>query len=380
MNAPRKKPARPHNGAKKSAKKKNSSTQGTRHGNASKRGGPASTSRSGKPFNAGKKNQRQGDAPPAQPKRGRRMPRLQGPVADPGAHVMTVGPETGTDLAHFLAMSVPGKLSIRAIRRLLEQGRCRINGRVETYGSRKVVRGDMVSFVAPDKQERRQRFAFDPDRVCYAAHDLVVYDKPPGLPVTPTDAGSGPSLVGVLRRDLGDLLACHRIDADTSGVVLLARTEELRALYETAFRDHTVRKRYLALVRGHPSPRGSRRSGLLLQDVGQGFERWGSGRGEGALLAITTWRLVERIGREASLLRIEPKTGRTHQIRVHMSELEHPLLGDRVYGDRRDPIHVPRHLLHAESIEVPHPSGTGRLTVDAPMPPDFDTAISKLRT
>jgi len=308
-----------------------------------------------------------------------RGPRLQGPIADPGAEVFTIGPEAGTDLARFLAASVPGKLSVRAVRRALEQGRCRIDGRVETFGSRKLRRGEVVSFVVPDKRERRRRYTFEPERVLYAAHDVVAYDKPPGLPVTPTDAGSGPSLLGILRRDLGDLLACHRIDADTSGVVLLARDEAVRARYEAAFRDHEVHKRYLALVRGHPAPRGSRRTGLILQDVGQGFERWGSGRGEGALLAITAWRLVERIGRGASLLRVTPKTGRTHQIRVHLAELDHPLFGDRIYGDRRDPIHVARHLLHAEAIDAPHPTGDGRLQIDCPMPEDFRRAIAQLR-
>ena len=318
-----------------------------------------------------------GRGAPAAGRKGHGRPEA-GTLVDAGAQMFQVGVEHGTDLAHFLQMSVPGKLSVRKIRRFLEEGRCRVNGRIETFGSRKVYRRDIVSFVAPTREEQRQRFAFERKRVLYDEHDLVAYDKPPGLPVTPTDAGTGPSLVGILRRDLGDLEACHRLDADTSGVVLLARTPAVRERYEAAFRDHEVAKRYLALVRGRPPGGGTQRSGLILVEQGPGYERWASGKGQGALLAITRWRLLAPVGRDAALVVVEPRTGRTHQIRVHLAELGHPLLGDRVYGDRKDPIHVARHLLHAEHLTAPHPSGTGELSVEAPRPKDFDAAIAQL--
>ena len=302
-----------------------------------------------------------------------------GPLADPGALLFKVGLEHGSDLAHFLQDAVPGKLSVRKVRRALEEGRCRVNGKIETFGSRKVYRNDLISFVAPTKAEVRHRFAFEADRVLYAEHDVIVYDKPPGLPVTPTDAGTGPSLIGILRRDLGDLLACHRIDADTSGAVLLARTRERQQQYEEAFRDHLVKKRYLALVRGRPPKGGTHRTGLLLVEQSTGIERWASGKGQGALLAITRWQLLSPVGRKAALVSVEPRTGRTHQIRVHFSELGFPLLGDRVYGDRKDPIHVSRHLLHAETLTAPHPTESGTFSVTAPRPADFQSAIDQLQ-
>ncbi|MDA3962347.1 MAG: RluA family pseudouridine synthase [Planctomycetota bacterium] len=301
------------------------------------------------------------------------------PLADPGAEMYQVGLEHGSDLAHFLAMSVTGKLSVRSIRRALAEGRCRVNGKVETYGSRKVFRNDIVSFLTPTVEERTRRFAFEGKRVLYAEHDLIAYDKPPGLPVTPTDAGTGPSLIGICRRELGDLLACHRIDADTSGIVLLARTREVQAMYEEHFKEHRVKKRYLALVRGSPPKGGTHRTGLLLQEQGPGFERWGSGKGQGALLAITRWKNLGKIGRKASLVEVEPATGRTHQIRVHMAELGHPLVGDKVYGDRKDPIHVSRHLLHAERLVAPAPDGEGKIEITAPRAPDLQAAIDQLQ-
>lgn len=339
-------------------------------------GRPRAGPRPGKGQGRGKRPA--GPGKPRPPGRGGRQ-RPSGPLADPGAEVFRVGPEHGTDLAHFLAMSISGSIPIRAIRRALAAGRCRINGRIETYGSRRVYRNDVVSFLVPSRSEQHHRYTFEARRILYAEHDLIAYDKPPGLPVTPTDAGTGPSLIGICRRDLGDLLACHRLDADTSGIVLLARTPAVRARYEEHFREHRVGKRYLALVRGHPPKGGTHRTGLLLQEQGPGYERWGSGKGPGALLAISKWRTLGRVGAAASLVAVEPATGRTHQIRVHLSELGHPLLGDRVYGDRQDPIHVARHLLHAEHLSAPSPDGAGRIELDAPRPADLTDAIARLQ-
>ncbi len=125
----------------------------------------------------------------------------------------------------------------------------------------------------------------------------------------------------------------HRIDADTSGIVLFAKQEKVARRLEEAFRDHEVHKTYLAIVRGHPRPSGEHRSYLVQTGKGQGFEHWESGHGADARAAVTTWEVIEQLGTYGALVKVQPKTGRHHQIRIHFSEMGHPLYGDRRHGD-----------------------------------------------
>jgi len=289
-----------------------------------------------------------------------------------------VGSEVGTDLAHFIAMGAKGELSVRAIRRALDAGACRVNGHIETFGSRKLQRGEIVEFFIPAQHQRDHDF--DPRRLLYDADGVIAYDKPPGLPVTPDDAGRKWNLEALIKAHFGGLvIAVHRLDADTSGTVLFARTQQVARHLENAFREHLVKKTYLALVRGHPRESGEYRSYLVKQKSQKGQERWASGRGSNAREAITTWKVQERVSTFASLVEVKPKTGRYHQIRIHFSEMGHPIYGDRQYGDRQDPIHVTRHLLHASEAEFPHPSGSGSITLKTPFPADLSEAMKLLR-
>jgi RluA family pseudouridine synthase len=298
------------------------------------------------------------------------------PTAGPDA--LRVRLADGIDLAHFLIGQLPGVKSVRAVRRLLAAGGCRVNGQVETFGSRRLRRGDLVDCPppparpAPTPRYERRRLLFDAD-------GIVVYDKPPGLPVTPTDSGRGPCLEGLLTDALGPVQAGHRLDASTSGLVILAREAALAAALAEQFRGHEVHKTYAALVRGVPPTPGERRTHLVCRQRTRGHERWASGRGTDAREAITRWEVVIAFGQQASLLQVEPVTGRTHQIRVHLAEIGCPLLGDLEYGDRRDPLPCPRHLLHAERVRFRHPA-TGRpVVLAAQLPDDFRATLAALR-
>lgn len=304
----------------------------------------------------------------------RKAPTLQLP---PNALVFEVGPETGTDLAHYLAEIVPGKQSVRAIRRALDQGRCLVNGQAERFGSRRVKRKDLVVWIPPQDDERVSH-RYDPRRLLFAEQGVIAYDKPPGLPVTPTDAGKGQHLLGLLNGPLGVVDAAHRLDADTSGIVLVATEATALRHLQDCFAAGRIEKTYLALVRGLLKEQGQRSTYLVLHEQGAGFERWGTGRGAGAMRAITAWQRQELVGRHASLVQVRPKTGRTHQIRVHMAELGHPLIGDRVYGDRSDPIIARRHMLHATGLRLPLPDGS-QATIAAPLPKDFRQAMQQLK-
>lgn len=283
--------------------------------------------------------------------------------------------EAGQDLAHFLVNLCKQKISVRAARRYLEEGCCRIDGRVETFGSRELKRGEVVEFAIPESHEH----LFDPRRVLYDQAGVLAYDKPAWLAVTPTDGPKSWSLLDILRGQFPELQPVHRLDADTSGIVLFARTTDIAQRLEALFREHAVKKTYLALVRGHPREIGLHRSYLVKVESRRGFEKWASGRGENAREAVTAWTVEERLGRYASRLRIEPQTGRTHQIRIHFSELGFPLYGDRLYGDRQDPIQVTRHMLHASRVLLPHPAGGPALDISCRAPREFAEAETALR-
>jgi RluA family pseudouridine synthase len=279
------------------------------------------------------------------------------------------------DLGHFLVNHTKKALSVRAARRHLANGCCRIDGQVETYGSRILKRGEIVEFFLPEDREHH----FDKKRVLLDDVGVLAYDKPAYLPVTPTDAIKSWSLLDILQQaQIGELFPVHRLDADTSGIVLFARSKEIAARLEQFFKDHAVEKTYHAIVRGHPREKGEHRSYLVKAKSQPGLEKWKSGRGPDAREAITTWEVEQRLGTYASLVRIEPKTGRHHQIRIHFSEMDFPLYGDRLYGDRRDAIHVTRHLLHASRIRLPHPVGGSAIDVKSRLPKDFQSAMEML--
>lgn len=296
------------------------------------------------------------------------------PAWTPSPGARRVGVEAGVRLSAWVAKH--RDCSVREAKRLVEAGCVRVDGLVETFASHELARGQIVEVFA---ELAPQEHVFDAKRVLLDADGVLAYDKPAWLPVTPTDATKSWSLLDILKQRFDPIIPVHRIDADTSGIVLFARAERTARRLEEAFRDHQVRKTYMAIVRGHPRERGEHRSYLVQKGKGQGFETWESGHGQDARAAITTWEVVERLGQFGSLVRVEPKTGRHHQIRIHFAEIGHPLYGDRRHGDRRDPVQAPRHMLHAWRLVCPHPSGTGELRVTAPVPREFDELCERIR-
>ncbi|MFO0745582.1 MAG: RluA family pseudouridine synthase [Myxococcota bacterium] len=309
---------------------------------------------------------------------------------------VTIRAEAGMALSRYVASQSGDAFSVREAKRLLESGFCRVNGRVETFGSRVLIEGDVVELVLPEQAPERTRQAFEPDRVIYVDDDLLVYDKPAGLAVTPPDkkeindggkssekAHAKLSLIGLVHERYPEARAVHRIDADTTGIVIFARTDDAKAGLEQSFKDQEVEKLYLALVRGVPRAEGTHKSFMVKVEAGLGFEKWASGHGEGSREAVTSWKVLERLGAWASLVEVRPETGRHHQIRIHMKELGHPLIGDTRYGDRRDPVPagvIPRHMLHAAQVTFDHPTSKKRMVLKARPPIDFIAAEQVLKS
>jgi 23S rRNA pseudouridine1911/1915/1917 synthase len=223
--------------------------------------------------------------------------------------------------------------------------------------------------------------------VVYEDSDIVVVDKPPGVAAHPTPGWSGPTvLAGLLAT--GHTVATsgaaerqgivHRLDAGTSGLMVVAKSEPAYSALKRAFRERAVDKGYHALVQGHPDP--------LRGTVDAPIARHPSGDGRFAVVtggrpSVTHYDTIEAF-RAASLLDVRLETGRTHQIRVHMAALRHPCVGDRLYG--ADPVlaerlGLTRQWLHAERLGFASPTGGRWLEFHSAYPPDLSHALDVLR-
>lgn len=270
----------------------------------------------------------------------------------------------GKRILSFLKEKLKDKYKTDDIRFALEHNRLKVNGSVERFESRKVKEGDKVEITI----EKKPDFSFDPARVLFEDASLCIYNKPAGIPVTESWGLSS----------LLSLSTVHRLDRDTSGVIIFAKDKKMQNALEELFRKREVTKSYLAIV--HDTL--SEKKGIIENYLGkikqrQGEVTWGIVPPSRGLLAKTTW-MVEKSGKEFSMLRCFPLTGRTHQIRVHLSNIGHPILGDVQYGPKSTHrLFSPfRPLLHAERISFLHPFERTKITVSAPLPPDFHEALN----
>jgi 23S rRNA pseudouridine1911/1915/1917 synthase len=204
---------------------------------------------------------------------------------------------------------------------------------------------------------------------------LLCLNKPPGLVVHPAAGHWQGTLVNAILHHCADVShgghplrpgIVHRLDKDTSGCILVAKNDTAHTALARQFAERTAQKTYLAVVRGRPRATSGVVTGAIARHPVH-RQRMAISRRPDARAAETTWKVLHSAG-NLSLLECRPKTGRTHQIRVHLKHLGHPIAGDRVYGGGAD---FPRQLLHAWKIAVDHPSTGERLDFEAPVPDDF---------
>ncbi len=242
--------------------------------------------------------------------------------------------------------------------------------------------------------------------ICYEDPHLIVLNKPAGLVVHPAPGQRDGTLVNALLHHCGDGLSgiggeirpgiVHRIDKDTSGLLVVAKDDVAHQGLAAQFKAHDLERRYLAVTRGAPDPSDPRLASL----GGVGWEPGGVLRIEGAIgrhpgdrkrmavlsrdgrWAVTRARVLERFGPkpDAALLECWLETGRTHQIRVHLTFAGHPLIGDHVYGRRTGvAADFPRQALHAATLGFVHPVTGAAMRFEAPPPEDFQALLAALR-
>lgn len=286
----------------------------------------------------------------------------------------------GPRLDAFLTKAVPGFSKVQ-VQRLLADGKVKVNGK-KAKPMRRIVGGEEVELDLPEAQKAAAAPGGPKLRALYEDAKWLVIDKPSGLVVEPER--DQPSVVGLAAAQFGGFNVggiaqpgvAHRLDKDTTGCLLLSKTDDALGELKQAFEDKRVGKTYLALVWGAPPE-----TGKLDQPYGRHPEdpRRYTTRFDSARRARLSWKRLEQFGEEAALVEINLDTGRTHQIRAQFADLGHPVLGDWLYGTAAaKAAGFGRFALHAVRLSL---EGLTKkpLTLEAPMPEDFRSALTALR-
>jgi 23S rRNA pseudouridine1911/1915/1917 synthase len=275
--------------------------------------------------------------------------------------------------------------------RWIESGVITVNG-AQTKPARRVRAGDVIVSHVPVHERPSIEPEPIPIEVLHEDDHILVVSKPPGLVMHPAPGhwtgtllnglvhhlGRGdsvpPSVDGVAQRERPGLV--HRLDKGTSGVLVIAKTDAAHRDLSRQFHAHSVHRGYHALVAG-----AVKRGGVIDLDLGRdlGDRRRVSGRSAALRRAVTEFRVAERLGPEATVVEVRPRTGRMHQIRAHLAAIGHPVLGDPVYGrDQADPTLI-RPMLHATALGFVHPATRERVEYRTPWPDDMERAVAARR-
>ncbi len=330
-----------------------------------------------------------------------------------GLIVLEAGADAaGQRLDQWLAGRLGPHLSRGRVQALIRQGAVSVGGKVTYTARRKMTAGETVSVELPEPDPAEPQGEDIPLDILYEDDHLIVIDKPAGLVVHPGAGNWTGTLVNALIHHCGASLSgiggvrrpgiVHRLDKDTSGVMVAAKTDRAHRALSEAFADHgregDLRRAYVALVWGIPS----RPAGTIDAPLGRAADRMRRAvvpeTRDDARHAVTHYTVEERFGGEqkesatASLVECRLETGRTHQIRVHMAHIGHPLIGDPDYGQAfrtkanrlPEPLATkvrtfPRQALHARLLEFRHPDTHIAMRFEAPMPGDMEELVVAFR-
>ena len=297
----------------------------------------------------------------------------------------------GERLDRFLASRLPD-MSRARLQALLRDGNLEEGGQPASDPSRRVRPGERYRLVVPPPRPADPALEERELRVLYEDSHLIVLVKPAGVVVHPAPGHSGGTLVNALLAHCKGSLSgiggverpgiVHRLDKEVSGVLVVAKDDRTHVGLAGQFTVHGVERVYEGVVWGVPGAA----QGTIDAPIGrhpQDRLRMAVVRA-GGKRAVTRWRLLEAAGTRAARLEVRLETGRTHQIRVHLAQLGHPLLGDRLYGARPPrgaqlPVRLDRILLHARRLGFEHPITGERLVFDEPPPAEFDRILALLR-
>lgn len=290
---------------------------------------------------------------------------------------------SGKRLDKFLADELCKKFSRSFIKKLIDEKNVFVNKK-HLNPSHKVAEGESIEITVPDPKPLELKPEKIPLEIVYEDKDLLVINKAPGISVHP----SGPNLTGTLVnallfhcKDLSDIGGVmrpgivHRLDKDTSGVLVVAKNDKTHTNLSGQFRNRTTRRKYIALVRGVVQldngrielPIARRKKDITKMGVSFVDEKKKN--------AITNYKVLKRF-KDFTMLELSLETGRTHQIRVHLSHIGYPVLGDRVYGSSRG---MARQALHAKTLGFFHPGTKKFIEFTSELPKDMQGLINQGR-
>lgn len=283
----------------------------------------------------------------------------------------------------LFVISVIKDLSRMNAKRLIEDGNVQVNSK-NSKVSYKVQNGDIIQIHIPEAKQLDLKAQEIPIEVVYEDSDVIVVNKPKGLVVHPANGNWDGTLVNAIMAICKDSLSgiggevrpgiVHRLDKDTSGLLIIAKNDKAHINMSNEIKNREVKKVYIALVRGIVAENEA--------TINMPIGRSNKDRKKMAVVkngkeAITHFKVIKRFDKY-TLLEVKIDTGRTHQIRVHLSEIGHPVVGDEIYSNGKNEFGVHGQLLHAKSLDFKHPITGKDMHLEAELPEEFRSVLKKL--
>ena len=291
--------------------------------------------------------------------------------------------ETGKRIDAFLAEKL--EISRVAVQRLLEEDKINVNGK-KVKASYKVQEKDQITVEKEEPKEVSIKAQNIPIPILYEDNDILVVNKPKGMVVHPANGNPDGTLVNAVMAICKNSLSgiggeirpgiVHRLDKDTSGAIIVAKNDKAHINLSEQIKNHKVEKTYWALVRGIVKENEA----TIKMPIGRSTkDRKKMAVTKDGKEAITNFKVLERFPQhQCTLLEVKIETGRTHQIRVHLSEIGYPIIGDAVYSNGKNEWGIEGQCLHAKSLKFRHPITGKELFIEAPLPEYFEKILSSL--
>ncbi len=285
-------------------------------------------------------------------------------------------------LDRCVSENCPG-LSRTQAQKLIDDGYVTVNGKIEKAKYKSDI-GDRIEINIPPPSPSKLLPEAIPIKILYEDDDLLVIDKPAGLTVHPAPGHPTHTLVNAMLSHLSELADAddtsrpgivHRLDKDTSGVMLIAKNITALANLSEQFKSRSIKKVYLTLVRGHLKPERGVIEAPIGRDSGDRKKMSVTGESRGRQ-ARTNYRVIRYVGNN-SLLEITPETGRTHQVRVHLAAIGYPVVGDGTYGTKS--AYLNRQFLHAHRLGFHLPSSGDYVEFESPLPADLEKTLNEIK-
>ena len=275
------------------------------------------------------------------------------------------------------------KVSRTTAQRLIEEEKILVNGKKQK-ASYKPEEGDVISIEIPEAKDVELKAQDIPVPVVYEDNDIIVVNKPKGMVVHPANGNPDGTLVNAILAMCKDSLSgiggeirpgiVHRLDKDTSGLLIVAKNDKAHLKMSEQIKDRKVNKKYIALVRGIIKENEA----TINMPIGRSTkDRKKMAVSKNGKNAVTHFKVIERFV-NYTLLEVKIETGRTHQIRVHLSQIGYPIVGDAVYSNGKNEWGIEGQCLHAKSLKFKHPITGKEMFIEAPMPEYFENIIKEL--